>query len=453
VTGGGETRRVLSVTQLNALSRELLEGAFPSVWVEGEISNFQAAGSGHWYFTLKDSGAQLRCAMFRGRNIRARLRPANGVSVQVRGGVSLYAPRGDYQLIVDEIEAGGLGALQRAFEELKRRLAAEGLFEAARKRALPRFPAHVAVVTSAQGAALRDILTVLGRRYPSLPVSVLPVAVQGADAARQIAAAITAVNAHGPQLEPPVDVIIVGRGGGSLEDLWAFNEEAVVRAIHASAIPVVSAVGHETDVTLADFAADLRAPTPSAAAELVSPDRAELLARLATRAERLRQLHARRLGAARERLDWLARRLSHPGARLREQSQRLDELELRLRGGMRLRLRLAGVRLATLRSTLAARTPAALLGEHRRVLAQLARRLDTAVRQALNAREERLAAGARLLESVSPLATLGRGYAIVHDAGGVVVRDAADVAPGARVRARLARGALECTVDACLPEP
>ncbi len=447
----GNARQVLSVSDLNRHSRELLEAAFPSVWVEGEISNFSAPGSGHWYFTLKDSDAQVRCAMFRNRNLRARLRPAHGDRVLVRGSVSLYAARGDYQLIVEELEAAGAGALQRALELLRQRLAAEGLFAPERKRALPPFPAHLGVITSATGAALHDILTVLRRRYPPLRVSVFPVPVQGEGAGTQIAAAIASANRVAPALDPPLDVLLVGRGGGSLEDLWAFNEEIVARAIHASALPVVSAVGHETDFTIADLVADVRAPTPSAAAELLTPDRDALLRSLAASRTRLAQLLARELSARRQRLQWLARRLRHPGARLREQAQRLDDLELRLRAGMRHRLQLAESRLAHARTGLGAHSPARRLEEQRRVIAQLDKRLATAMRQALAAREKRLAALAHLLDSVSPLSTLARGYAIVSDAEGRVLRAATDTTPGARVQARLGSGSLDCTVEAVLP--
>jgi len=448
-----DPRSVFSVSQLNEESRRLLESALPSVWVEGEISNFQAASSGHWYFTLKDAGAQVRCAMFRGRNIRARLRPANGDSVLVRGGISLYAARGEYQLIAEEIEAAGLGALQRAFEALRRRLAAEGLFDEARKRPLPAYPAHLGVVSSTAGAALHDILTVLRRRYPLLRVTVFPVMVQGAEAPRQIAAAIGAANSLAATLDPPLDVLLVGRGGGSAEDLQAFNEETVVRAIHASALPVVSAVGHETDVTLADFVADRRAATPSAAAELISPDQEQLASIVGTQGMRLQQVILRRIAQHGERLRWLSRRLRHPGARLRDQAQRLDELDARLRNVLRQRLREAEGRLANAHTRLGARNPLATLTDRERFLGQLQRRLQSAIRASLSARQSRLAAGARLLDSVSPLATLDRGYAIVSSPEGEVIQDATTVVRGRRIRARLARGTLECEVLEALPPP
>ncbi|MCG3169695.1 MAG: Exodeoxyribonuclease 7 large subunit [Pseudomonadales bacterium] len=445
---GSGARRVYSVSELNRHSRELLETAFPSVWVEGEISNFSAPSSGHWYFTLKDEQGQLRCAMFRNRNARTRLRPRHGERLLVRGTVSLYTARGEYQMIVEEIEAAGAGALQRALEALRERLAAEGLFAPAHKRALPRFPQHLGVVTSATGAALHDILTVLRRRYPSLVVSVFPVAVQGEGAAAQIAAAIASANRWAATLDPPLDVLIVGRGGGSLEDLWAFNEEIVARAIHASTLPVISAVGHETDFTIADLVADVRAPTPSAAAELLAPDRTQLLRALAATRQRLLQLARRELDARTQRLDWLARRLRHPGARLRDQAQRLDDLELRLRAAITRRLTHTQARLAHAQGTLAAHSPERRLDARHRELGQLGKRLASSMRHLLAAREARFANLAHVLGSVSPLATLARGYAIVSDTAGHVLRDAHEVTPGQRVRARIAHASLECTVDA-----
>ena len=439
------------ISHIDEESRRLLEGALPSIWVEGEISNFQAAASGHWYFSLKDANAQIRCAMFRGRNIRARLRPANGDSVLVRGGISLYTARGEYQLIAEEMESAGLGALQRAFEALRRRLAAEGLFDDSRKRALPDYPLHLGVVSSTAGAALHDILTVLRRRYPLLRVTVFPVMVQGAEAPRQIAAAICTANALAPTLDPPIDVLLVGRGGGSAEDLQAFNEEGVVRAIHASALPVISAVGHETDFTLADFVADVRAATPSAAAELLSPDREQLLALVSAQGLRLQQMMARRIRNHEERLTWLSRRLRHPGARLRDQAQRLDELDAQLRNALRRRMLSLATRVDGARTRLAARNPAGTLAERERLLAQLQRRLQTAIRSRLADCERRFSASVRLLDSVSPLATLERGYAIATDADGAVIHDAARISPGARIRARLSRGVLDCEVLEALP--
>jgi exodeoxyribonuclease VII large subunit len=393
-------RRVVTPAQLNTLARELLEGAFAQVWVEGEISNFARPASGHLYFTLKDEHAQVRCAMFRMQASRLRFAPRNGTKVLVRGRLTLYEARGEYQLVLEHMEEGGEGELRRAFEELKARLAAEGLFEAARKRPLPRFARHLAVITSARGAAVRDVLTVLSRRWPLLAVDVLPVAVQGATAAAEIRQMLERASASGRY-----DVILVTRGGGSLEDLWSFNDEALARAIVGSSVPVVSAVGHEIDFSLADFAADLRAPTPSAAAELLVPEMGELHGRL-------RQLHARLERAMQRRLSALA--------------QRND---------------VAGLRLQSLR-------PALRLERGRNRLAVLGQRLQTGMRRRLDQRAQRVELLARTLAGVSPLATLARGYAVLRDAeDGRILRRAAEASPGQRVEAQLGEGRLHLRVE------
>jgi exodeoxyribonuclease VII large subunit len=376
----------------------LLEAGLPALWVEGELSNFARPASGHWYFTLKDAGAQVRCAMFRGANARVRATPRDGLQVLLRARVSLYEPRGDYQLIAEHLEEAGEGALRRRFEELKARLQAEGLFDNALKRPLPALPRRVAVVTSPTGAAIRDILQVLRRRFPSVPVRVYPVPVQGAGAAGEIAAALARASA-----DDSVDVLVLARGGGSLEDLWAFNEEVVARAIRAARVPVVTGIGHEIDFTIADFAADLRAPTPSAAAELIVPDRAEWLRGVAATAQRLGLAVRRQTARARERLEWLGGRLArvHPRERLALRAQRLDELEGRLG-------RAFGRHLADARA--------------------------------------RLASAARTLGAVSPLATLERGYSILLNAEGRLVRAASEVAPGDAVAARTGRGTIHARV-------
>ncbi len=391
---------IFSVSRLNREARELLEGGFPMIWVEGELSNLARPASGHLYFSLKDATAQVRCALFRNRNHALRFRPADGMQVLARARVSLYEARGDYQLIVEHVEEAGDGALRRAFEQLKQRLAAEGLFDSERKRELPALPRRIGVVTSPTGAAIRDVLTILKRRFPAIPVRVYPVPVQGKAAAPEIARMIALASKR-----QECDVLILCRGGGSLEDLWAFNEEIVARALADCAIPVVTGIGHEIDITIADFVADLRAPTPSGAAEHVSPDGTEWLRRFgqlgAQICGRMREDLARR----HERLTWLARRLQqqHPGQRLRQRAQRLDELELRLARALR-----AGI-------------------ERRRM------------------RYETLA---RTLDAVSPLATLGRGYAIVQRrADGAILRDAAGVSPGDEIQARLAKGRLICHVS------
>ncbi len=443
-------RVVYSVARLNREVRRLLETSFPMLWVQGEISNLARPGSGHLYFTLKDEQAQVRCAMFRNRNQLLRFRPENGQQVLLRARISLYEGRGEFQLIAEQMEPAGEGDLQRAFEALKHKLAAEGLFDEARKRPLPTLPRAIGVVTSPTGAAVRDIISVLGRRFPAIPVIVYPVPVQGEGAAERIARMIGVAGARGE-----CDVLIVGRGGGSLEDLWAFNEEVVARAIHASGIPVVSAVGHEIDFTIADFVADARAPTPSAAAELLSPDRDDWLRAVGQRRSRLEGRMRERLGHERRRLDWLGKRLQqqHPGQRLRAQAQRLDELELRLKQAWRVRLRHDSGRIATLEARLQRHLPAARIAQLHSRNEAFRQRLRTAVRTGLARRGQQLAAAARALDAVSPLNTLQRGYAIViRGPERQVVHAAAEVAPGETVEALLARGRLRCIVEETLNE-
>ena len=436
----------LTVSQLNRQARMLLESHFDFVWVEGEVSNFTAPSSGHWYFSLKDGSAQVRCAMFRNRNQRLRFTPANGDHIRLRCRVSLYEGRGEFQLIVEHLEQAGAGALQAAFEQLKARLLAEGLFDAARKQPLPASIARLGVITSPTGAAIHDILTVLRRRCPLIEVSLFPVAVQGEGAAQQIAAAIERANRWQREGKIQLDALIVGRGGGSLEDLWAFNEEIVARAIAASALPIVAAVGHEVDFSIADMVADQRAPTPSAAAELLSPDQREWQQRLQAIEISLVRLIRRKLGDASLQLAQLQRRLKHPGAQLREQSQRLDELEQRL---VRAQQNLLGRRhseLTLLDSRLRARSPLPRIRQLQVDLGRLRADLTAAMRQQLQHAGARLAHLSQVLDSLSPLATLQRGYAIVTDRNGRVVTDAATVAAGDDLEARLANGRLGLTV-------
>jgi exodeoxyribonuclease VII large subunit len=396
---GAAARIVYSVSRLNREVRELLESGIGQLWVQGELSNFSRPASGHWYFSLKDRDAQVRCAMFRLRNARTGFVPRDGQQVLVRARVSLYEPRGDYQLLVEELEDAGLGALQRAFEELKRRLAAEGLFAPERKRPLPTAPRCIGVITSPSGAAIRDILHILARRFPAARVLIYGVPVQGAAAAPAIVAALDLASARGE-----CDVLIVARGGGSLEDLWAFNDERVARAIHRARLPIITGIGHEIDFTIADFVADLRAPTPSGAAELVVPDGGAWRTRLAQLHERFLAAMRRTLAGERAALSALERRLtaSHPGARLRVMAQRLDELEGRLQFVLQARLRREETRLQSL---------------------------------------------ARALQAVSPLATLERGFAVVtrsHD--GELITAAAQVAVDERIDVRLATGRLQASV-------
>lgn len=440
----------LTVSELNRRVRRLLESSFDFIWVEGEISNFAAPSSGHWYFSLKDNGAQVRCAMFRNRNQRVRFRPENGAHIRLRCRVSLYEGRGEFQLIVEHMEHAGAGALQAAFEQLKGKLLAEGLFDPARKRPLPAQVARLGVVTSPTGAAIHDILTVLRRRWPAMEVYILPVAVQGEAAAGEIVAAIERANRLAASGEVALDALIVGRGGGSLEDLWAFNEEVVARAIAASTLPVVSAVGHEVDFTIADMVADARAATPSAAAELLSPDREEWLLRLKQLEQNLQRQMQRRLAEARRHLEHLQKRLRHPGQQLREQAQRLDELEQRLVRAQHNQLQRRRGELALLESRLRARSPLPRIERLGDELRGLNQRLEAAMRRKLQLAASQLSHLGKLLDSVSPLATLDRGYAILTTDDQRVVRDARAVAPGQRLQARLARGRLGLTVETVL---
>lgn len=438
-------RDVFTVSRLNQEARFLLESSFPSVWVEGEISNLARPSSGHLYFTLKDQTAQVKCAFFRNRQLHLPFSLGNGMHVLARARVSLYEGRGDYQLIVEHLEEAGDGALRLAFEALKQRLAGEGLFAMERKRALPAIPQQIGVITSPTGAAIRDIVSVLKRRFPAIPVLIYPVPVQGEGAAEQIAAAI-----HKASQCRHCDVLIVARGGGSLEDLWAFNEECVARAIYACAVPVVVGVGHEVDITIADFVADKRAPTPSAAAELVSPNSAEWLQQFQRIEERLRWRLREVLEKKQQHLSWLQKRLEqqHPSQRLLQQSQRLDELEQRLERAWQVTKRHCATRIAELTAKLYRHDPRIRLHQLESIRGHLTTRLLTAMRINLERRKERFTATLRALETVSPLATLSRGYAIVKKIPGEdILRDTDSVRVGEKIEARLARGRLYCTVD------
>ena len=437
-------RQVLRPSQLNALARDLLEGSFPQVWVEGEISNFSRPASGHAYFTLKDERAQVRCALFKPKAQALRFAPRDGMQVLARGRLTLYEARGDYQLVLDHMEEAGEGALRLAFEQLKARLAAEGLFDAARKRPLPAFPRHLGVITSPRGAAVRDVLSVLGRRFPLLPVDVLPVPVQGDGAAAQILDVLRRAAASGRY-----DVLLLTRGGGSLEDLWAFNDEALARAIAASPVPVVSAVGHEIDTSLSDFAADLRAPTPSAAAELLVPERGELLARLSQRHRQLQALLARMNTARAQRADqaFLKLQALRPQLRLERGRGRLAALHHRLGQALDQALATRAERSARVLRRLDQQHPRRRLQEQRHRLQLLGQQLATVPKRTLEPRQLQLAGLARALAGVSPLATLARGYSILRDDGGAVVRRAGQVQPGDRLEARLAEGRLQLRVE------
>jgi exodeoxyribonuclease VII large subunit len=437
-------RDVYSVSRLNREVRQLLERGFGLVWLEAEISNFSRPSSGHWYFSLKDANAQVRCCMFRQRNMLCAFGVKDGQKVLVRARLGLYEPRGEYQLIIEHMEDAGLGALQRQFEQLAARLSAEGLFAAERKRPLPKLPKRVGVITSPTGAAIRDILHVLARRFAAIPVLIYPVSVQGASAAAEICAALALA---GRRAE--CDVLILARGGGSLEDLWAFNQEALARAIVASPIPIVAGIGHEIDFTIADFCADVRAPTPSAAAEIVVPDAQEQLSLMQRLDARLKRALLRSMEARAQRLRWLSGRaaLVSPSARLAQQAQRLDELELRLSRGMRGLLAERRSAVSELRSLLWQASPIARVQGAAARQKLLFARLRAAAQANLRRARERLSPLERTLNAVSPLATLQRGYAIVAGADGRILRDSADAAPGSIIEARLAQGSVRAKVE------
>jgi exodeoxyribonuclease VII large subunit len=439
----GASRNVYTVSELNLEARALLEENFPRIWVEGEISNLARPGSGHIYFSLKDNRCQLRCAMFRMHNRRIDFTPENGTQVLANGRISLYPERGDYQLIVQFLEEAGAGALRRAFEALKQRLAAEGLFDEERKRPLPTLPRQIGVVTSPTGAALRDILSVLARRFPAIPVLIYPVPVQGAGAAPEIARMLDIASDSGD-----CDVLILARGGGSLEDLWAFNEESVARAMRRSQVPVVTGIGHEVDVTIADFAADRRAATPSAAAELVSPQVSEWRQILEQGLRRLARHARRRVTDERRSLSALSRRLIHPRRRLFDLSQGLDALVARLARAAHHTSVTRRARLSAVDARLRQQDPSQVLAGHRATWRQLSQRLHQASARDLVQRRTRLGGLVRALEAIGPVATLDRGYAIVtRTADGKLVRASEELNIGDEVDTRLASGSLRSTVN------
>jgi exodeoxyribonuclease VII large subunit len=439
-----ETRDIYTPSRLNREARTLLERGLPALWLEGEISNLSRPSSGHWYFSLKDEAAQLRCAMFRQRNILARFTPRDGSHVLVRGRVSLYEQRGDYQFIADYMEEAGEGALRQRFELLKVKLAAQGLFAPEHKRPLPRLPRRIGVVTSPTGAAIRDVLHILKRRFCGIPVLLYPVQVQGGVAAAQIARTIRRASARAE-----CDVLIVVRGGGSLEDLWAFNEESVARAIYDSAIPIVTGIGHEVDFTIADFVADVRAPTPSGAAELVVPDSSEWLRHVRRLTSRLTTALSRKLKTQQDRAAWLARRLQqlHPGVELRQRAQRLDDLEQRLTRAVRSNLGERQRTIAQLAAELRQHSPALRVANARRRLEVARATIEKLAHKTIEQQRNRLAIAARTLDAFSPLATLERGYAIVTDSKGTVITNAQDVRAGQLIDARLTQGSIRARVE------
>lgn len=434
----------LSVSEVNRRARQQLESGVGEVWVEGELSGVSRPASGHIYFTLKDESAQLRCALFRrqARFVAAPMR--DGDRVKVRGSVSLYEPRGDYQLLVEAVQRSGEGELWAAYERLKVQLSAEGVFANARALAYP--PRHLILLTSATGAAVRDVLAVLEQRWPLVNISLIAVPVQGKAAAPAMIAAFGLLNRQSA-LDPQRDVILLTRGGGSLEDLWAFNDEHLARALFHSRLPVMSAVGHEIDMTLADFAADRRAPTPSAAAEQLVPDRLTLSRQLEDNQRQLVLSQRRRLNTEAQRLDHLRARLRHPGAVLDQQNQQLSQLDARLHRAMDARLLRQRHHHRQLARRLSQRSPRQYLNETQRHLNELRRRLSTATQREHSGHRQHLTALVRELQAVSPLAVLGRGYAIVQDGAGRVIRQADEAQPEQLLSIRLGKGGLRVRVE------
>ncbi|BBV08831.1 TPA: exodeoxyribonuclease VII large subunit [Providencia stuartii] len=434
---------IYSVSKLNQAVRELLDRQMGKIWLTAEISNFSQPSSGHWYLTLKDDKAQVRAAMFRGQNARVTFRPQNGQQVLVRASVTLYEPRGDYQIIIESMQPAGEGLLQQRFELLKQMLGAEGLFDVTHKQPLPSPAKRIGVITSATGAALHDILHILRRRDPSLPVVIYPTAVQGDQAPAQIARAIELANQRGE-----CDVLIVGRGGGSLEDLWAFNEEIVARAIFASQLPIVSAVGHETDITIADFVADVRAPTPSAAAELVSRNQVELIRQLHSAQQRLEMAMDYYLAGQQQRFSRLQHRLQqqHPQLRLARQQHQLSLLNQKLTQTITRRLQTAQLRHDQLQRRLSQQDLRPQLQRQHRSLQQTQYHLQNMMTELLNSYKQRFAVACSKMETVSPLATLARGFSISETSDGAVLKKTSQVKLGQKLKTRLNDGWVESEV-------
>ncbi|MFQ5757865.1 MAG: exodeoxyribonuclease VII large subunit [Acidiferrobacterales bacterium] len=440
---------IYSVSRLNGTAKQILEQGFPPfVWVEGEVSNVARPASGHIYFSLKDDRAQVRCALFRPQLRSLDSVPQNGIQVLVRARVSLYEGRGEFQLIVEHLEEAGEGALRRALDALKRRLGEEGLFDIAHKKKLPRLPRRIGLITSPSGAVVHDIVITLRRRFPAIPVLLYPIPVQGEDVAPRIAAAIRLASQR-----QDCDALILARGGGSLEDLWAFNEEPVARALFECRIPIVCGVGHETDVTIADLVADVRAPTPTAAAELLSPDQREWRGYFEQKAARLERLIQDAVSARQQKLDWLTARLVHPKQRIALSLERLANLERQLQSALMARLGMASNRCLELSARLDRLSPQARIDALGIRFEHCIGRLLAAMRHALERQQQRLRRAAQSLNNLSPLSTLERGYAIVEkSATKQIIRNAHDVRTGEHVDARLAYGRLHCVVKDVLED-
>jgi len=436
---------ILSVSEFSRTVKQVLENNFPMLWISGEVSNLAMPRSGHWYFTLKDDQSQVRCAMFRHSNQRLNFIPAEGMQILIKARVSLYEARGDFQLIVDSMEDAGVGALQRAFEQLKHSLQAQGLFAVEHKKPLPDIPRCVAIITSPSGAVLHDILNVLKRRFPALPVIIYPAQVQGNEAPAQLLYALQRV-----QEQALCDVLIIARGGGSIEDLWAFNNEQLAQAIYNFPLPVISSVGHETDFTICDFVADVRAPTPSAAAELVSPDQQEWFNRLLGIERQLARIIKRHLSTLQQQLQWQYKQLKHPGRYLDEITQRLDDLSAKMEYQLKSQLQLRREQSLTLEARLQQHSPLHLLEQQQSRLNYLQQRLKQSLPPYFEQLRQKIASLAREMDAFSPLATLGRGYALIKDEQGKLVKSASLLNPGQQVIVQFADNKALVTVDKAL---
>ncbi len=434
--------KVLSVSDFTRNVKSVLEYNFPGVWVSGEISNLARPRSGHWYFTLKDDRSQVRCAMFRQNNQRLTFAPTEGMQVLVKARVSLYEARGDFQLIVDTMEDAGIGALQRAYEQLKQKLQEQGLFDPQHKKELPEVPRCVGIITSPTGAALHDILNVLKRRFPALPVIIYPTQVQGADAPEQLCQAVELAQEH-----DQCDVLIIGRGGGSLEDLWAFNDEKLAVTIYNCPVPVISSVGHEVDFTICDFVADVRAATPSAAAELVSPDREEWFNWLTAIEKQLGAQINRTLLALQQQLQWQYKQLKHPGRYLDDVTQRIDELSARMEQHLKLQLQSRQEKTRTLEARLQQHSPEHQLKLQQTRLNYLQQRLQQNQRSYLEQLQQKIASLALGMDAFSPLATLGRGYSLVKSEQNELVKSARQLTRGQQVNVLFSESQALMTVD------
>ncbi|MCF6188992.1 MAG: exodeoxyribonuclease VII large subunit [Cocleimonas sp.] len=438
-------RTILNVSELNAEVNQLLTRGFPLLWVEGEISNLVRPASGHLYFTLKDNKSQIRSAMFRNRNMKLNIQPENGMKVLVRGRVGLYEPRGDYQLIAEHMEDAGVGQLQRQYEALKQKLADAGLFAEEHKKEFPEYPKRIGIITSPTGAAVRDILQVLSRRSPHTPVLIYPVVVQGEAAKTQIEVAIRQAN-----IDKKCDVLILARGGGSIEDLWSFNEENVAKAIYNSEIPIACGVGHEIDFTIADFVADLRAPTPSAAAELITPDRNQLLTDVVQTQLWMTQTIKQNIKQKRQRLEWVDARLQlqKPSSKIQQQAQRLDELNIRLQQKMKTILHARQIQTNNLSSRLKSNTPSRKLAEQGQAFSHFSARLQQSINKKIQQEQSNFKIQLAMLDSISPLKTLERGYSIIKDSdSGDLITSATKLKPKQKIILKLKDGDAKARIE------